>query len=95
MRVVALNLYGSSEPGHFSVLEHITLMELSIDPASKLIDAFPRGAKKGDTVSIANMCLLWWDENGLIDQEFEYGGLTWPGWSLNELDGRPSIRKEL
>lgn len=90
-----MNLYGSSEPGHFSVFEHVTLMELNIDPSPELRDKFPEGAKAGDTVGIVNLCTLWWDERGLISQEFEYGGLTWKGFSLSQWDKKSTGLEEL
>ena len=61
-------------------------MELNIDPAPEMKDKFPEGAKAGDTVGIANLCVLWWNEQGLISQEFEYGGLTWKNWSVDQWD---------
>ena len=70
------------------MLEHISLMELSVDPPPQLADKFPDGAKKGDTVGIVNLCILWWDEHGLIKQEFEYGGLMWENFSEHQWDRR-------
>lgn len=95
LRVIAINVYGSSEPGDHSLLEHITLMEMKIDPPPGLEWAFPNGAKAGDTVAIANLCVLWWDENGLITREFEYGGLTWPGFSLDQWKPKKNTLWEL
>lgn len=89
-----MNLYGSSEPGHFSILEHVSLMELNIDPSPDIRDKFPEGAKAGDTVGIVNLATHWWDRDGLISQEFEYGGLTWKGFSLRQWDERSTGLEE-
>lgn len=94
LRVVALNLYGSCQPGHFSILEHVTLMELNVDPSPEMRDKFPEGSKAGDTVGIVNLSTLWWDARGLISREFEYGGLTWKGFSLDQWDKKSAGLEE-
>jgi hypothetical protein len=70
-------------------------MELNVDPSPEIRDKFPEGAKAGDTVKIANLCVLWWDDQGRISQEFEYGGLTWKGFSLSQWDKKSTGSQEL
>ena len=95
LRVVGLNLWGSSEPGEHSIFEHVTLMELKIDPPPVMEWAFPKGAKAGDTVGIVNLCVLWWDAEGFIEREFEFGGLLWPGFNLDQWETKKPALSEL
>ena len=87
LRVTALTLSGSSEPGQASLFEHVTAFELRADPPPQLEDRFPVGAKSGDTVAINNLSVLWWDQQGLVSQEFEYGGLTGKAFSFDQWNG--------
>lgn len=86
LRVIGLTLYGSSEPGSFSILEHVVWFKLISDPPPPSIPHLPVGAKPGDTVGMINLSVLFWDEDGLISREFEYGRLTWKDFNVTQFD---------
>lgn len=84
LRVIAISLDGSSAPGHFCILEHLVQFSLKNDPAPEQLKHLPPGTKAGDPLAMINVAILWWDGDGKICHELEYGRMTWPGFNLNE-----------
>ncbi|KAH8667918.1 hypothetical protein BGZ60DRAFT_515384 [Tricladium varicosporioides] len=76
-KVIAISLYGSSEPGHFSIMENLITFKLLADPPPQSATSLPPGAKAGDTVGMIMLSCLWWDEEGRVTRDLEYGRLTW------------------
>lgn len=86
LKVIAISLYGSSEPGEFAIMEHAVSFKLAHDPPPQAVDNLPPGAKKGDPVGMINISVLWWDANGNVTREFEYGRLTWKDFDVRQWD---------
>ena len=86
LHVIAITLEGSSNPGHFANLEHVVWFKLAIDPPPEAVPNLPPGAKKGDTVGMINLGVLWWDAEGKIKKELVYGRLTWDKFDLAPFD---------
>lgn len=84
VRVVALNIDGSSDPGRFAVLENVLLFTLAVDPPDGAKTYLPPGIKKGDSASMIRTSLIWWDEKGLVKRDLEYGQLTWPEFDIDQ-----------
>jgi hypothetical protein len=86
LSVVAIKLDGSSAPGSFSTLEHAVKFKLTSNPPPQAARNLPPGAKAGDTVGMINISVLYWDEQGKVSRELEYGRLTWENFSVGEFD---------
>lgn len=84
--VTALSLDGSCEPGFPGVMENLVSFKLKSDPPPGAADNLPPGAKAGDTVQMIMLSVIWWNEDGKIQKEIEYGRLTWPGFTLDAYD---------
>ncbi|TAQ88145.1 hypothetical protein B7494_g3553 [Chlorociboria aeruginascens] len=89
LKVVALTLYGSSAPGHFSIMEHAVSFKLAVDPPPQAAPRLPPGAKAGDTVGMINISCLWWDYEGRCKRELEYGRLKWENFDIMDWDQVP------
>ena len=76
LSVEALTLYGSTEPGAFSLMEHVVWAQLAVDPPPGGEENLPPGAKKGTKIGMINISVIWWNEEGKMLREFEYGRLT-------------------
>jgi hypothetical protein len=46
----------------------------------------PPGIKKGDRAGMINISVLWWDSEGKITRELEYGRLTWKNFDVTAFD---------
>ena len=80
--VTAISLDGSSEPGKFSILENLVEFRLTMDPPEGPARNLPPGAKKGDYVAMIMLSTLWWNEDGKVTRELEYGRLIWNDFAL-------------
>lgn len=83
LSVEAISLYGSSDPGSFSVMEHAVWFKLKSDPPEAAKPNLPPGIKKGDTSGMINISLMWWNEEGKVTRELEYGRIMWDGFDVN------------
>ncbi|CAG7996547.1 unnamed protein product [Penicillium salamii] len=81
--VEAITLHGSSEPGSFAVLENVVRFTLKIDPPEEAKPNLPPGIKKGDSSGMIMLSTIWWNSEGKIVRELEYGKLLWPGFDIN------------
>ncbi|KAH8654949.1 Alpha/Beta hydrolase protein [Tricladium varicosporioides] len=86
LEVQAISLYGSSAPGQFAIMEHVVWFRLKIDPPEPAKPNLPPGIKKGDKAGMINIAVLWWNEEGKISHELEYGRLTWEGFDITAFD---------
>ncbi|CZS90631.1 hypothetical protein WAI453_004089 [Rhynchosporium graminicola] len=93
LRVDAISLYGSCKPGEFVILEHVVWFTLKIDPPKEAQIHVGKDLKKGDKAGMVNIAVLWWDEEGKICKELEYGRMTWPGFDVKDFDVKPSDAK--
>ena len=83
LSVEAISLYGSSDPGSFSVMEHAVFFTLKDDPPEAAKTHLPPGVKKGDSSGMINISLMWWNEEGKVTRELEYGRIMWDGFDVN------------
>lgn len=81
--VKAISLHGSSEPGSFAVLENVVRFTLAADPPERAKDMFPPGIQKGDSWGMIMLSTIWWNSEGKISRELEYGKLLWEGFDIN------------
>lgn len=81
--VEAISLHGSSEPGSFAVLENVVRFTLKIDPPEEAKPNLPPGIGKGDSSGMIMLSTIWWNSEGKITRELEYGKLLWPGFDIN------------
>ncbi|KAG8528551.1 uncharacterized protein KY384_007469 [Bacidia gigantensis] len=85
-QVVALSLAGSSAPGSFSIMENAISFRLTADPPPGPDKNLPPGAKAGDMVGMIMLSVLWWNNEGKVNRELEYGRLTWDTFDLSAWD---------
>lgn len=81
--VEAISLHGSSEPGSFAVLENVVRFTLKVDPPEAAKPNLPPGIKKGDSSGMIMLSTIWWNSEGKISRELEYGKLLWEGFDIN------------
>ncbi|OJJ56846.1 hypothetical protein ASPSYDRAFT_59317 [Aspergillus sydowii CBS 593.65] len=81
--VEAISLHGSSEPGSFAVLENVVRFTLKVDPPEAAKPNLPPGIKKGDSSGMIMLSTIWWNSEGKISRELEYGKLLWDGFDIN------------
>lgn len=81
--VEAITLNGSSEPGSFAVLENVVRFTLKIDPPEAAKPNLPPGIKKGESSGMIMLSTIWWNSEGKIARELEYGRLLWDGFDIN------------
>ncbi|KAJ5456876.1 hypothetical protein N7530_012150 [Penicillium desertorum] len=81
--VEAISLHGSSEPGSFAVMENVVRFTLKIDPPEAAKANLPPGIKKGDSSGMIMLSTIWWNSEGKIARELEYGKLLWEGFDTN------------
>ena len=93
LRVIALSIYGDTEPGSFTVLEHLVLFTLLKDVPPGTKEHMPEGAKPGDKLGMINVSILWWGEDGIIEKELEYGRFTWKDFDLDKFDAKAAKYK--
>ncbi|KAJ5564053.1 hypothetical protein N7513_000295 [Penicillium frequentans] len=81
--VEAISLHGSSEPGSCAVLESVTRFTLKIDPPEAAKPNLPPGIKAGDSSGMIMLSAIWWNSDGKVVRELEYGRLLWEGFDIN------------
>ena len=81
--VEAISLHGSSEPGSFAIMENVIRFTLKDDPPEAAKPNLPPGIKKGDSSGMIMLSTIWWDSDGKVSREFEYGRLLWEGFDIN------------
>ncbi|KFY28196.1 hypothetical protein V491_00571, partial [Pseudogymnoascus sp. VKM F-3775] len=86
VEVVALNIGGSSLPGSFGILENVLSFTLAVDPPEEAKPYLHPGMKKGDSASMIMTSLIWWNLEGKIYRDLEYGQLTWSDFDINQFD---------
>ncbi|KAF4763562.1 hypothetical protein N7455_009449 [Penicillium solitum] len=84
--VEAISLHGSSEPGSFAVLENVVRFTLKVDPPEVAKPNLPPGIKKGDSSGMIMLSTIWWNSDGKIARELEYGKLLWEGFDINDFN---------
>jgi hypothetical protein len=84
--VEALTLHGSSEPGSFALMENVIRFTLAIDPPEEVKPNLPAGIKKGDSTGMIMLSAIWWNSDGKIARELEYGRLLWDGFTSEEFN---------
>ncbi|CAG7916288.1 unnamed protein product [Penicillium olsonii] len=84
--VEAISLHGSSEPGKFAVLENVVRFTLKVDPPEVAKPNLPPGIKKGDSSGMIMCSTIWWNKEGKIARELEYGKLLWDGFDINDFN---------
>lgn len=86
--VDAISLHGSSDPdssehGSFALLESVSHFTLAVDPPEAAKPSLPPGIKKGDSTGMIMLSAIWWDNDGKVARELEYGRLIWDGFDIN------------
>lgn len=81
--VEAISLHGSSEPGSFAVLENVVRFTLNVDPPEAAKPNLPPGIKKGDSTGMIMLSTIWWNSDGKVARELEYGRLLWDDFDIN------------
>ncbi|KFY26692.1 hypothetical protein V493_03936 [Pseudogymnoascus sp. VKM F-4281 (FW-2241)] len=86
VKVQAISIDGSSEPGKFSVMENVVWFTLAVDPPESAKPGLPPGIKKGDTSAMIMMSVIWWNAEGKVTRELEYGKLIWPDFDIDNFE---------
>ncbi|KOS41953.1 hypothetical protein ACN38_g7180 [Penicillium nordicum] len=84
--VEAISLHGSSEPGSFAVMENVVWFTLKIDPPEEAKPNLPPGIKKGDSSGMIMLSTIWWNSEGKVARELEYGRLLWENFDINQFN---------
>ena len=84
--VEAISLHGSSEPGSFAIMENVVRFTLKVDPPEAAKPNLPPGIKKGDSSGMIMLSTIWWDSDGKISKELEYGRLLWEDFDTGAFD---------
>ncbi|RFU24732.1 hypothetical protein B7463_g11606, partial [Scytalidium lignicola] len=83
VRVQAISIDGSSEPGSFAIMENVVWFTLAVDPPPEAAENLPPGIKKGDTTGMIMLSAIWWNEEGKVYRELEYGRLIWDDFDID------------
>jgi hypothetical protein len=59
---------------------------LKTDPPEEAKPNLPPGIKKGDKSGMINVAVIWWNEEGKICKELEYGRLIWDNFDISVFD---------
>lgn len=81
--VEAISLYGSSEPGSFALMECVIRFTLAVDPPPEAAKNLPPGIKKGDRSGMIMLSAIWWNQEGLVCRDLEYGRLIWDQFDID------------
>ncbi|KFY33234.1 hypothetical protein V494_07795 [Pseudogymnoascus sp. VKM F-4513 (FW-928)] len=81
--VEAISLHGSSAPDSFAILENVVRFTLKVDPPEEAKAGLPPGIKKGDSTGMVMLSAVWWNKEGKVTRELEYGRLMWPNFYSN------------
>ncbi|OBT63428.1 hypothetical protein VE03_07156 [Pseudogymnoascus sp. 23342-1-I1] len=82
VKVQAISIDGSSDPCKFGILENVVSFTLAVDPPESAKPGLPPGIKKGESAAMIMTSLIWWNEEGKVKRDLEYGKLTWPGFDI-------------
>ncbi|KAK3177679.1 hypothetical protein K4F52_009584 [Lecanicillium sp. MT-2017a] len=82
--VEAISIDGSSEPGSFAIMENVVSFTLAVDPPPAAAKNLPPGIKKGDRSGMIMLSTIWWNEEGKVFRELEYGRLIWEGFNIDD-----------
>ncbi|KAG9244818.1 hypothetical protein BJ878DRAFT_479793 [Calycina marina] len=77
--VEAISLYGNAD---FAILENVGWFRLVKEFPENVKPNFP-GVKVGDKVGMINASCIWWNKEGKVYRELEYGRVTWPDFDIN------------
>ncbi|ELR05359.1 hypothetical protein VC83_09278 [Pseudogymnoascus destructans] len=83
VKVQAISIDGSSEPCKFGIMENVVWFTLAVDPPEEAKPGLPPGIKKGDTAGMIMLSTIWWNEEGKVKRDLEYGKLVWPGFDID------------
>ncbi|KFY92902.1 hypothetical protein V498_04676 [Pseudogymnoascus sp. VKM F-4517 (FW-2822)] len=83
VKVQAISIDGSSKPGKFGIMENVVWFTLAVDPPESAKPGLPPGIKKGDTAGMIMTSLIWWNKDGKVMRDLEYGKLTWPDFDID------------
>lgn len=83
VHIQAISIDGSSEPGSFAAMENVIWFTLAVDPPESAKVNLPPGIKKGDTSGMIMMSTIWWNEEGKIVRDLEYGKLIWDNFDID------------
>lgn len=86
VKVTALHIDGSSYPGKFAILENVVSFTLAVDPPEEAKANLPPGIKKGDSAAMIMSSQIWWDNEGKVERDLEYGRLTWPEFDIAQFE---------
>ncbi|KFY12460.1 hypothetical protein V492_03865 [Pseudogymnoascus sp. VKM F-4246] len=78
-----ISLHGSSAPDSFAILENVVRFTLKVDPPEEAKAGLPPGIKKGDSTGMVMLPAVWWNKEGKVTRELEYGRLMWPNFDSN------------
>lgn len=81
--VEAISIDGSSEPGSFAAMENVVRFTLAVDPPPDAAKNLPPGIKKGDRSGMIMLSTIWWNEDGLVYRDLEYGRLIWDHFDID------------
>ncbi|OBT74757.1 hypothetical protein VF21_06637 [Pseudogymnoascus sp. 05NY08] len=83
VKVQAISIDGSSAPCSFGIMENVVWFTLAVDPPEAAKPGLPPGIKKGDTAGMIMLSTIWWNEEGKVKRDLEYGKLVWPGFDID------------
>lgn len=84
VKVQAISIDGSSEPGSFAIMENVVWFTLAVDPPEEAKKNLPPGIKKGDTSGMIMLSTIWWNKEGKVFRELEYGRLIWDNFDIDK-----------
>lgn len=84
--VEAINLSGSADPGEFAILENVVRFTLAVDPPPEAAKNLPPGIKKGDSSGMIMLSTIWWNEDGLVERDLEYGRIIWDHFDIEPFE---------
>ncbi|OBT55539.1 hypothetical protein VE04_04277 [Pseudogymnoascus sp. 24MN13] len=83
VKVQAISIDGGSGPCEFGIMENVVWFTLAVDPPEAAKPGLPPGIKKGDTAGMIMLSTIWWNEEGKVKRDLEYGKLVWPGFDID------------
>ena len=67
-------------------MENVITFKLTADPPEQAKSNLPPGIKAGDSAGMVMLTALWWNTEGKVTKELEYGRLTWEGFDISAFD---------
>ncbi|KAL5345656.1 hypothetical protein ACLOAV_009410 [Pseudogymnoascus australis] len=65
-------------------MENVVWFTLAVEPPESAKPSHAPGIKNGDTAGIIMMSVIWWNEEGKVKRDLEYGKLLWPGLDIDD-----------